>query len=97
MTIQPASQCHGLYACSDLSCLMEGSILGTGRDAVNLHGADVFQAPEDKDLPVLTPTLRGKALVAWSLPDLEPSVQRNTQATLGCPTSASGAGGKFWA
>lgn len=59
MTIQPASQCHGLYACSDLSSLMERSIQGTRGDVVNLHGADVFQDPEDKDLPLLPPHTKG--------------------------------------
>lgn len=59
VTIQPASQRHVLYACSDRWRLMEGTVLGTRRDAVNLHGAAVFQGPEDKDLPVLAPTPRG--------------------------------------
>lgn len=76
---------------------MEGSILGAGGDGVNPHGIDVFQAPEDKDLPTLTLTPRGVAQVGWYLPDLEPSVQRDSKATLGYPTSTSGAGGQCWA
>lgn len=97
MTVQPASQCHGLYASSDLWCLMEGGVLGARRGAVNLHGADVFQGPEVKDLAVPTSALRGMALVGWWLPSLEPSGQGDSQATQLCPTSASGAGGQCWA